>query len=302
MGFSTLTTTDPATQRPMRIALFFPPAQPLTGQPVQRGPWWVDALDADPAPGAHPLIILSHGHGGSRFGHHDLATALARAGFIVAAPEHLGDTAGDLSGVGTARVLFGRAWQVRATIDAVLSDARFSTVIDPQRIGVAGFSAGGYTSLLTVGARPDFGRLTGYCTRHPKDGELCGEARVDPGMPSQPTSDPRVKAAFVMAPLGVFFGPGAFDAVTVPVHLAFATADEVLLPAENALPVREGLRTLEGVEEVAGAGHFVFLAPCPPAFAAEAPPLCRDPPGVDRATTHARLSASAVRFFEATLR
>lgn len=303
VGFATLTTNDPATGQPMRVSLFFPPAQPLEGLPVQRGPWWVDALDATPAAGAHPLIVISHGHGGSRFGHHDLATALARAGFVVAAPEHLGDTAGDVSGVGTARVLFGRAWQVRATVDAVLADSRFASVVDPQRIGVAGFSAGGYTSLLTVGAQPDFTLLTGYCQRHPKDAELCaGPRQLDVASPAQPTKDTRVKAAFVMAPLGAFFGPNAFDSVTAPVHLAFATADEVLLPTENALPVRDGLKTLEGVEEVAGAGHFVFLAPCPPAFASEAPPLCRDPKGVDRIATHAQLATSAVRFFETTLR
>jgi len=37
-------------------------------------------------------VIISHGHAGSRFGHHDLAEQLARAGYVVAAVEHAGDS------------------------------------------------------------------------------------------------------------------------------------------------------------------------------------------------------------------
>lgn len=285
----------------MRVALFFPPAAPLTGAPMLRG-WWLEAGETEPAPERRPLVLLSHGHGGSRFGHHDLAEALARAGFIVAAPEHIGDTVADLSGVGTERVLYGRAWQLRATLDGLLADATFGSRIDVERVGVAGFSAGGYTSLLFVGAEPDFTRINGYCARHPGDSELCGVKRDGPLAPAaKPTKDARAKAAFVMAPLGVFFGPSAFDAVTAPVHLTFSTADEVLLPAENAAPVRDGLKTLEGVDEVANAGHSVFIAPCPASLAAEAPAICNDPRGVDRAAVHAKVSAAAVSFFIKTL-
>lgn len=59
---------------------------------------------------------------GSRYGHHDLAVALARAGYVVCALEHPGDNYADQSGVGTERVLLGRAWQVSAAIDALLED------------------------------------------------------------------------------------------------------------------------------------------------------------------------------------
>ena len=44
------------------------------------------------AEGLFPLVIISHGHAGSRFGHHDLAEQLARAGYVVAAVEHAGDS------------------------------------------------------------------------------------------------------------------------------------------------------------------------------------------------------------------
>jgi predicted dienelactone hydrolase len=40
-----------------------------------------------------PLVVISHGRGGSFIGHHDTAEMLADAGFIVAAINHPGDSA-----------------------------------------------------------------------------------------------------------------------------------------------------------------------------------------------------------------
>ena len=116
-----------------------------------------------------------------------------------------------------------------------------------------------------------------------------------------PTRDPRVRAAFVMAPLGVFFGPDAFRDVRAPVFLAWATADEALLPTENAEPVARTIATLAGTRVVTGAGHYVFLAPCSAELAAMVTALCTDPAGIDRAQIHAALDADAVGFFAARL-
>jgi len=107
----------------------------------------------------------------------------------------------------------------------------------------------------------------------------------------QPTKDPRVTAAFAMAPVGIFFGPGAFDHVSAPIFLAWATADRVLLPDENAELVKRA-PTLQGTRVVEGAGHYVFLAPC-----TFTPELCSDPAGVDRAAVHAQLARDAEAFF-----
>jgi predicted dienelactone hydrolase len=112
-----------------------------------------------------------------------------------------------------------------------------------------------------------------------------------------------VRAAFVMAPLGIFFGDDAFRAVVAPVFLAWADGDRVLFPDENAEPVARRLATvLAGTRVIAGAGHIVFLVPSPPAIAAAIPELCVDPPGIDRARVHEALAADAVRFFDARLR
>jgi predicted dienelactone hydrolase len=104
-----------------------------------------------------------------------------------------------------------------------------------------------------------------------------------------------------MAPLGIFFGPGSFEGVQVPVFLASAQKDSVLLPVENANVVLDGLGgRLLLVNEIPGAEHGVFLAPCSDELKAHVP-LCLDPPGVDRAAIHVQLQSEMVAFFSAAL-
>ena len=294
MGYTMRTWRDPITGGPMKAMIVFPPMRPLVQTLARLGPWWAEVAPSESIGfGRHPIVFISHGHEGSKFGHHDLAVTLARAGYVVCAIEHPGDNYGDQTGAGTEKVLLGRAWQVSAAIDALLAEPLFAQSLDPTRIGVAGFSAGGYTSLLLVGARPDFSLWAGYCSRHPDDQELCKTPPPTLSIGDKPTLDSRIRAAFVMAPLGVFFGPKSLSPVRAPVSLAVAEKDSVLLPAENAEVVRAGLSTVFEFTQIPGAGHYVFLAPCD----GEAK-LCADPPGVNRRAVHQQLFGAAVQFFQ----
>lgn len=303
VGFASRLATDPVGGQPLKIAVFFPPQTMSAFNATHVGAYWVEAAEAIPQAGTHPLIVISHGHGGGRLGHHDLAEALARAGNIVAAVEHSGDSYADPSRFASDKVLLGRAWQVSATITELLADPLLGPLIDPQRIGVAGFSAGGYTALTLIGAKPEFERWAGYCKRHPTDTEFCvGQKKVkltisDPA----PTYDARVKAALVMAPLGIYFGESAFNDVTAPVQLWWAENDSVLARDENLDPVKSHLASMTDFEEIKAADHWVFIAPCSAALEADAPRLCADPPGVDRRAVHRQLAERAVRFFNDSL-
>jgi len=53
---------------------------------------------------------------------------------------------------------------------------------------------------------------------------------------------------------------------------------------------------------VANAAHFAFLAPCPEQLARDAPEICNDAKGFDRAALHESLDAKALAFFSANLR
>jgi predicted dienelactone hydrolase len=92
------------------------------------------------------LILLSHGSGADEFHHRDWARTLARHGFIVAAIRHAGDSLNDVGGRGSDIQLTGRPWQVEAALNAVLADPRLKPSIDEDRIGMIGYSVGGYTT------------------------------------------------------------------------------------------------------------------------------------------------------------
>ncbi|MFT3670303.1 MAG: hypothetical protein QM795_17415 [Pseudoxanthomonas sp.] len=288
----------------MPAVVIYPATGAAPRASTELGPYRVAATPGLPvAAGRHPLVLISHGHGGSALGHHDLATTLADAGFIVAAIEHAGDSHRDQSGFGAERVLLGRAWQVSAMLDMLLADPQLGPHIDAGRIGVAGFSAGGYTSLLLLGATPDFDRRAAYCAAQPADAEVCVEvpAVIERVPVSRPTADARIRAGFVMAPFAIFFDEASLKQVDAPVFLYGAMADAVLLPDYNVLPVRDALPRLHTFRGIVGAGHYVFLAPCNAGMTDALPVLCKDPPSIDRAALHAQINADAVAFFRQTL-
>ncbi len=315
VGIAPIRATDPVGGGAMPGFVFYPSTQ-ATGT-TAIGPYDVAAAFGVPAqPGTRPLVVISHGHGGSNLGHHDLATWLAAHGFLVATLEHPKDNFHDQAGNGQPEVMAGRPRQVSALIDAVLADPKWGKRVDRGRIGVAGFSAGGYTSLLLVGAKPRFDRFVGYCQRHREDRDTCSVVErlaADGGLDAALASlqagmsrwgevaDPRIRAAFAMAPQAIVFDAAGAAAIDRPVFLYYGTADHVLLPDENARRLAPLVPTLAGAKTVPGADHWVFLAPCTPALAREAGGICRDPPGIDRARVHAQVDADALAFFRDAL-
>jgi len=286
------------------------------------GSYDVDAsTDAAAIPGKKPLVVISHGHGGSDLGHHDLATYLASHGFIVATITHPKDNFRDSSGDGQPVVLGGRPRQISATISHLLHSRRWKPLIDPERIGVAGFSNGGYTALLVIGAIPDFTSVPAHCKLHPQDANLCVPlAKLEEAAAQQhrtveqsvaelqrglgqwgDTRDPRVKAAFVMAPFSAVFDAKGLARIDRPVFLYYAQKDQVLLPRYNALHIAPLMRTLARLKMVPNAGHYVFLSPCSQELAKGEPDLCTDPPGTDRTAVHRKIDADALKFFDETL-
>jgi predicted dienelactone hydrolase len=170
---------------------------------------------------------------------------------------------------------------------------------------------------MVIGAVPRFDRVVGYCARHPRDRDVCrfdldkgtvtaqAQRRLDElqgGLTRWgPTADARVKAAFAMAPLGLFFDEQGLAAIDRPVFLYYSEDDHVLLPQENALHIKPLLKNLVDVQAVPNADHWVFLAPCSSELAKDAKQICTDPKGVDRASVHARVNADALAFFRKTL-
>ena len=256
-----------------------------------------------PVPGRKPLIVLSHGSFGYVFALHHYAEYLATHGYIVATPMHPHDNNADSSGTHTDLQLVGRSRHIARTIDGVLRDPIIGPLVDEQRIGLVGFSAGGFTALTVLGAMPDFARINEYCEGNRDDGVVCSggfEGKVRIERPDwRQTPDPRVKAAVLMAPgMGFMFPRKTLQTVTKPVLMYRAASDQAIRHPYSEEWIAENLGRQPEYHVVPGE-HLVFIAPCPPGRTAD---VCTDPPGVDRHVVHATINAGMVDFFERTLR
>jgi predicted dienelactone hydrolase len=246
-----------------------------------------------------PLIVVSHGRRGSFLGHVDTATALADAGFVVAAINHPGDTARDSSRTDEFSVLVERPADMKRLTDFMLGAWKEAAVLDPKRVGLFGFSRGAYTGLVVIGGNPDFGALAPLCDRDGATTPKCQAIR-DGLVPTEAAvHDPRIRAAVLADPplYEGLFNRERLANVTIPILLwRSALGGDGVVPAsvdtlEQMLPARPDFRI------VPNSSHFSFLAPCPPKLAEAAPILCTDPPGFDREAFHSAFNDAAVSFF-----
>lgn len=180
-------------------------------------------------PRAWPVVLFSHGFGGTRLQSVSYATHLASRGYVVIAADHVGRSMGDLlpcifspalegcnlagfsSDPGPAGLAAALAWA-----DAAAA-GEWSGLIDPETLGVSGHSAGG-------GSTSTFGQA---------------ELRAD--------------ALLIMA-------AGAEVQREVPT-LVFVGGCDGIIPAADALPTVSTL--VDGLgADLRGAGHLAFSDLC----------------------------------------
>ena len=308
----------------LRITVWYPAAPGAAEAPLDIGPPGKpfftpgsaapDAAFDDTRP--HPAILLSHGFGGTARIMAWFGTALARHGYVVVAVDHPGNNGRDPMTLGGAVLYWERPGDLATALDRVKSDSSLGPHLDLNRLGAAGFSAGGFTSLVEAGARVDFDRLLRFCDAHPEDG-ICAPqkefqfSRSDADLFfAQPAVAPAlahlkddlsiagVKAAFVMAP-GIVqsLDPESLKGMRAPVRILLGDADRVAPPATNG-EVAAALIPGAKLTALPHVGHYDFLAECTPAGNATVP-VC--PTDVPRAATHKTAIDEALAFFDATL-
>lgn len=252
-----------------------------------------------------PLVVISHGNGGFKYSHYDTALAMANAGFIVVALTHPGDNYADQS---DATDILQRPKHVVATIDYMLKEWMHSDRIDRSRIGLFGFSAGGFTALVSVGAQPDLRKIGMHCASHASHfvcklmAQQRERAKTALKLAAPEMHDHRIHAAVIVAPaLGFLFDAAVLRNVTVPIQLWRAEDDTILPHPFHAEHVRVSLVRPPEYHVVPNAGHFDFLAPCTGKLSAVAPQICVSPDGFDRAEFHKRFNASVIAYFKRML-
>lgn len=260
-----------------------------TERPEQLGPYSVNvALNGPVAAGLFPLVIVSHGSGGSHLTHRVLAAGLARHGFVVVLPEHPGNNRNQNELAGTSTLLANRPRQVRLAIDWAYADGALGEQLAPDTVGVLGHSLGGYTALAVAGGQP---RAAAHETP---------DRQVHPVPVKQ---DDRVKALVLLAPATPWFmAPAALQGVRVPILLLSGERDE-MTPAWHAEIIKRGVPDQTQVEHrvVPNAGHYSFLSPFPAARVNPAFPPSQDPPGFNRPRFHEELGVEVSAFLRRVL-
>lgn len=269
-----------------------------------------------------PLIVVSHGTGGSAASIAWLCASLAEAGYIVASVNHHGNTGAEDNYLLEGFMLWWeRAADIKVLIDRLLSDPQFSTKIDPTRIGVAGFSIGGYTALATVGACLDVERWKPYCKGNEKD-PIChlppeAEFKTEEVWAAldnnrivkeswvkgnQSYLDRRIKGAFVLAPVvGPIIVEQSLREVRIPVKLIVGNDDDQGVPSMNAIPFSKLIPT-NTLEILPGVGHYVFLSEGTWWGKLLAGKFLNDPKGISRIEIHKSVSKKAIDFFDQILK
>lgn len=278
------------------VTLVYPTAEPA--RRLTLGPFELDvAPDAEPRPGRHRLIVMSHGTGGSPVSDHALAATLARAGFVVAQPLHRGDNYQDTRDAGPESWT-RRPAEASRVIDLLASHPAWAQRVLTDRVGVHGMSAGGTTALQLAGAQWSVLSLVRHCqARGDEDFGFCfngapgaeaqsarrrqfdglrdvPEDRVPDGVRAwrgglaaaagaDPRPDPRVAAVSLLVPVAAPFSADSLARIRVPVGVVSASGDTMLLPAFHSSHVLRHCGTCSPLAELTGGGHMDALAPWP---------------------------------------
>ncbi|AOS43017.1 Alpha/beta hydrolase family protein [Lacunisphaera limnophila] len=279
-GFQHLPIPEPTSGGSFPAIVQYPTTQPAAG--VSIGPFnWEATLDATPAPGRFPVCLIAHGAGGSHLLYREIATHLARSGWIVVCPEAPRDNRNDNSLAYTDEAVTNRCRQLSQTLDALLGHPTFGPAANPQRVGLVGHSLGGCAALALAGGQP--------------------WSRNRTPIPVQP--DPRFQAAVLLAPAtGYYRGPDALARVSGRFLVLAGEKDDVT-PAEA---IRQDLRPLPAAAAgefvvVRGAGHYSFLSPFPAMMRRPDFPPGQDPDGFDRPQFHTELPGLIESFLSRSL-
>jgi predicted dienelactone hydrolase len=270
VGYCPVDLVDEHNGETFPMAVMYPAMVP--GKTERLGRYVMDlANNAGLKEGRYPLVIISHGSGGSHLAYWTLAYHLARNGFIVGMPEHPGNNYNDNTLVNTVDNLVNRPKHVVMAINWFFLSRKFVGLLKPDSVAIIGHSMGGYTALAVAGGVP------ASFPRESPDGHS-RQINVTP--------DRRVRALVLLAPASYWFRKeGALKEVDIPILMLTGEKDEYMpRPYYHAKIILDGVpdRSKVRCRIVKNAGHFSFLSKFPESMTNKEFPPSQDPPGFDR--------------------
>jgi predicted dienelactone hydrolase len=200
-----------------------------------------------------PVVLFSHGFAGTRLQSKFLCTHLASHGYIVASPDHKGNTFLDLNVLKMSNSAKDRPHDLRVVLDKLIQESHDPASslfgrVEERRCAAVGHSFGGYTALALAGAWLDL-----------RDKKANGDAQ--PGDPDYyDFDDPRIIAAVALTPvMKPFLSPDSLRRVVKPVLIIAGSRDAQTSPRLHQQPLFESLRGLRYLGIIEGATHFNFV-------------------------------------------
>ncbi|MBN7275696.1 dienelactone hydrolase [Ligilactobacillus pobuzihii] len=267
-------------------------------RPLKTTLWYPEELSLDHAANysgeKHPLILMSHGSGSNRISLAWLAMPLAAQGYIVASPDHYGNTFSN-----PIPAQFKRYWERPRDLSFVLSELtrQYGPLIDQERIYAVGFSLGAYSVMALAGLNVDQNLIqkqedetlpANVVAQMPEFGMLTKKVvEAKPAEVPTDLKDDRFKKVVALSPA---LGTGINSRqqtkkVDIPTLIIAPGGDQIAPIDQNGRIYHKFLPDAIYQELPANVGHFIFL-PAKKQSAQVDSFWYSDAPGVDRNQIH----------------
>ncbi len=279
-----VTFTDPARKREFPATVWYP-TEATEGRKARYFNGSIDegtALKNAPVGGTSklPVIIFSHGHLGFDAQSFTMMEYLATHGYIIVAPDHIGDTILTYDPDELIPSLIDRPRDISFIIDSleawhVDTKNRFHDRIDLNRIGMAGHSLGALTVITVMGPELSPQKALDACLAFDKNyppGQwfICAdllrslEAIGEPPCEPCNVGDDRIKTFASMAPGFVeSIVDGEFAKLTQPLIVMGGSEDQAILYDTQIRPFYDGTtRPGNMLWRLEGGGHYAFSDGC----------------------------------------
>ena len=212
-----------------------------------------------------PVLVFSHGNTGMAYQSYFLAEFLTSHGYLVIAPNHVGNTIFDNDESRKPELILRRPQDVSDVYDWLVEQSEFSDCVNPEAgFAVAGHSFGGYTVHAITGGYLDTDLTAAHCAEY--GGWLCEhvEEIVDTeGSGIYDAIDERIWGAVSMTPAALETLVGGIDTISVPT-LVLGGEYDTSTPVD---PLVNAIYELIGTEDknygiVEKTGHYTFSNAC----------------------------------------